>query len=566
MIFGGLGNENKSMKEKNVTIYFSQQVHTDIQYETENCMQRNIPLTEGMSLYHALQKEGIGLAAPCAGNGTCGACKIKLLEGSLPITEKDKQLLSEKEIREGWRLACQAYVTEDCVVYVPTEQFVVLTGYGVNAVKFTKKEEKYAEFERDIAIGKEKVLEKKTAGTGLESDICKIAIDLGTTTIAYELFDAKTGDTIRTLSNTNSQRLYGADVVSRMDQSNNGRKEMLKNILRQQMRQDIAVLIGDMKIENIESIAISENTAMTHLFMGYSCEGLGKYPFTPETLDCIKTNALKVNLMDEMIPVVLTEGISAYVGGDIMAGFALQKFLSEKEVCLFIDLGTNAEMALSDGEGRIYVTSAPAGPAFEAANISCGVGSIEGAISSISIQKDEQELTVIGGKEPVGFCGSGILEVVYELLKNNLIDETGLLAEEYFDSGYPVGRLRITQQDIRQIQLAKSAVFSAIEILMKKAGISPEQIEQVYLAGGFGYYLNVEKAIGIGLLPQIFAGKIRAVGNASLQGTKELLLGRITEEELRDIKDACREVYLSNEAEFQNTFMENMNFRKVDME
>lgn len=553
------------MKEKKVMIYFSQQVHTDIQSEIENCMQRSIPLTEGMSLYHALQKEGIGLAAPCAGNGTCGACKVKVIEGNLPVTEKDKQLIRKEELKEGWRLACQAYVTESCAVYVPTEQFVAVTGYEdcVEIISIAVGQNENSEC--ILNLGNENVLQKKQAGTDPENDICGIAIDLGTTTIAYELFSAKTGNTVKILSSTNPQRLYGADVVSRMDQSNNGRKEMLKNILRQQMRKDIAVLIGDMKTENMESIAISGNTAMTHLFMGYSCEGLGKYPFMPETLDSIETNALNVNLMDEMIPVVLTEGISAYVGGDIMAGLASQKILSEKKVSLFLDLGTNAEMALSDGQGKIYVTSAPAGPAFEAANISCGVGSIEGAISSISIQKKEQKLITIGGKEPAGFCGSGILEAVYELLKNNMIDETGLLTDEYFDSGFPVGKLKITQQDIRQIQLAKSAVFSAVEILMKKAGITPGKIEHVYLAGGFGYHLNVEKAIGIGLLPLAFRGKVKTVGNASLQGTKELLLGRITKETLGDIKDICEEIYLSNETDFQDTFMENMNFRNMDM-
>ena len=542
------------MKEKKVMIYFSQQVHTDIQSEIENCMQRSIPLTEGMSLYHALQKEGIGLAAPCAGNGTCGACKVKVIEGNLPVTEKDKQLIRKEELKEGWRLACQVQVTDSCAIYVPSERFTAVTGYDETGVasNISNRESDYLATEQ-------------LQDSNSQNNTFAIAIDLGTTTIAYELFSAKTGNTVKILSSTNPQRLYGADVVSRMDQSNNGRKDMLKNVLRQGMRKDIAALIRDMNIEKIASIAISGNTVMTHLFMGYSCEGLGKYPFMPETLDSIETDALNINLMDEMIPVVLTEGISAYVGGDIMAGVASQKFLSEKKVSLFLDLGTNAEMALSDGQGKIYVTSAPAGPAFEAANISCGVGSIEGAISSISIQKKEQKLITIGGKEPVGFCGSGILEAVYELLKNNLIDETGLLADEYFDSGFPVGKLKITQQDIRQIQLAKSAVFSAVEILMKKAGITPGKIEHVYLAGGFGYHLNVEKAIGIGLFPLAFRGKIKTVGNASLQGTKELLLGRITKETLGDIKNICEEVYLSNETDFQDTFMKNMNFRNMDM-
>ena len=533
-----------------VEIYVSRQ-DDSMSMEGDNyissTLEKSIPLTEGMSLYHAMQKEGICLSAPCAGNGTCGACKVKQLKGELTVTEKDKRYLSEEEIGEGWRLSCQAYPTEDCAIYVPTEKFLAVTEYEKN---------------KTVEDVSEKCIKEKI-DTNSDNSHYEIAIDLGTTTIAYELFHAKTGETIKILSTTNPQRLYGADVVSRMEQSNNGRRDMLKNILRQQMRKDIKTLLGTIHTEKILSIAISANTAMVHLFMGYSCEGLGKYPFTPHTLDCIVADALMVNLLDERVPVRITGGISAYVGGDILAGVCSQKFLSDNKIKLFLDLGTNAEMALSNGRGKIYVTSAPAGPAFEAANISCGVGSIEGAISGICIENNNPRWTTIGEKEPLGFCGSGILEVVYELLKNGVMDETGLLCDAYFQTGYPVGNLKITQQDIRQIQLAKSAVFSAIQILLQKAGILPNQVEQVYLAGSFGYYLNVEKAIGIGLLPQEFTGKIKAVGNTSLQGTKELSLGKFYEEDLRKIKDVCEEIYLSNETGFQDVFMQNMNFRWV---
>ena len=506
--------------------------------------EKSIPLTEGMSLYHVLQKEGIRLSAPCAGNGTCGACKVKQLKGEIPVTEKDRRYLSEEEIGEGWRLSCQAYPTGDCAIYIPTEKFLTVTGYGENTV----------------AAGiLEKSLKEKI-DTNFGNHFYKIAIDLGTTTIVYELFHAKTGETSKILSTTNQQRSYGADIISRMEQSNNGRRDILKNLLCQQMRKDIKTLIGKIKTENILSINISANTAMVHLFMGYSCEGLGKYPFTPYTLDCIETNAMKVKLMDETVPVLITGGISAYVGGDILVGLGSQKFLLDNKIKLFLDLGTNAEMALSDGKGNIYVTSAPAGPAFEAANISCGVGSIEGAISSIRIENNSPEWTTIGAKEPLGFCGSGILEAVYELLQNGLMDETGLLCDAYFETGYPIGKLKITQQDIRQIQLAKAAVFSAIQILIQKAGVAAEQVEQIYLAGSFGYHLNIEKAVGIGLLPQEFIGKIKAVGNTSLQGTKKLSLKRFYEEDLWNIKDVCEELYLSNETDFQDIFMNNMNF------
>lgn len=533
-------------------IYFSgQQDFASVEEENHlsATASKSIPLTEGMSLYHALQTEGIALSAPCAGNGTCGACKIKLLKGELSVTDKDKMYLSEAEIQEGWRLACQSYPTEDCAVYVPTEQFAAVTGYGEGKTAAGNIVDNSGSNNTGGLIKKK------------ENQLYKIAIDLGSTTIAYELFCTGTGETIRSLSTTNPQRLYGADVVSRIEQSNNGRGELLRDILRQQMRRDMKTLTEKIKPENIQSIAISANTVMVHLFMGYSCEGLGKYPFAPYTLEGIKTNARKVNLMDETIPVRITEGISAYVGGDVLVGLGSQKFFSERKISLLIDLGTNAEMALFDGKGKLYVTSAPAGPAFEAANISCGVGSVEGAVNSICIENNVSQWTTIGEKKPIGFCGSGILEAVYELLKNGLMDETGLLCDAYFETGYPVGNLTITQQDIRQIQLAKSAVFSAIQILLQKAGVAPKQVEQIYLAGSFGYHLNVEKAVGIGLLPLEFTGKIKAVGNTSLQGTKELSLGRFYEKDLEDMKDMCEEIYLSNETDFQSIFMENMNFK-----
>lgn len=531
-----------------VELYFSEHVNLESLDEGKYIdlpIVKSIPLIEGMSLYYALQNERIKVSAPCAGNGTCGACKVKLLKGGLSVTDKDRMYLSEAEIGEGWRLACQSYPKEDCAIYVPTEQFLAVTEYGENKAAASVLEDGFSE----------------NIDANHKNQRYKIVIDLGTTTIAYELFCSKTGETIRTLSTTNPQRLYGADVVSRMEQSENGRRDMLKNILRQQMRKDIKTLLGKIKTENIQSIAISANTVMVHLFMGYPCEGLGKYPFTPYTLNSIETNAVKLNLLEADIPVFITGGISAYVGGDILAGLGSQRFWVDNKVRLFLDLGTNAEMALSDGKGKIYVTSAPAGPAFEAANISCGVGSVAGAISSIRIENNKPQWMTIGEKEPLGFCGSGILEAVYELLKNELIDETGLLCEAYFETGYPVGKLTITQQDIRQIQLAKSAVFSAIQILLQKAGVTSEQVEQIYLAGSFGYHLSVEKAIGIGLLPMAFAGKIEAVGNTSLQGTKELSLGKFYEEDLMNMKTVCEEIYLSNETDFQDIFMDNMNFK-----
>ncbi len=552
------------MEEKTLTISFSKQLHiNELSSNTlTSCLNesKSIPLKEGMSLYHTLKKEGIAFSAPCGGKGTCGACKIRVLEGNVPVTEKDRGVFSKEQLIDGWRLACQAYPTEDCVAVIPVEKWNSVTGYVDTSEKNGKDssvEDRDVE-KTSISIDDEVRDSKETYA---------IAIDLGTTTLAYELFSLRTGKTIHTISSVNPQRMYGADVVSRMEQSNNGRSDMLKNILRQEMRKDIrklcnAVGDGESNRKKIAGIAISGNTAMVHLFMGYSCEGLGRYPFAPVTLESIRTDGVHTGITENAIPVWIMSGISAYVGGDILSGIAAKQMVEEETPSLFLDLGTNAEMVLNDGKGNLYVTSAPAGPAFEAANISCGVGSIEGAISGISICGTQQEVTTIGGKEPVGFCGSGILEAVYELLRNNLIDETGLLTDEYFESGYPIFRLKITQQDIRQIQLAKAAVFSAIQILMKKADVAPHEIERIYLAGGFGYHLNINKAAAIGLFPQKFTDNIQSVGNTSLYGAKEFLLGNISNEQMIKIKDSCQEVYLSNEEGFQKIFMENMNFLK----
>lgn len=496
----------------------------------------------GIFLYDALKDMGITLNASCAGKGTCGACKIRVLQGKLPVTTKDRQFLSREQLEEGWRLACQAYLEESCEIFVPEENFAAVTNEECGNTEFVQSDDSSCQF-----IGKDTC--PKAYG---------IAIDLGTTTLAYELFSLEDAKTCRLHFSTNPQRVYGADVVSRMEQSDNGRKELLKNILIRELREQIGLLIEGINLESIRKIGISGNTAMVHFLMGYSCEGLGRYPFAPVTLERIDTDALNMGLLKEPVPVTISPGISAYIGGDVLVGAAYKKILQKPYPCLFLDLGTNAEMLLTDGAGNVFVTSAPAGPAFEAANISCGVGSIAGAVSSVAIDKASLQIKTIQDQKPIGFCGSGILEAIYELRKNNIIDETGLLEDAYFENGYPVASLKITQQDVRQIQLAKSAVFSAIQILARTAGITLDQVKEAYLAGGFGYYLNIEKAIGIGLLPVQLNKRIKIAGNTSLYGTKQYLCGNLPEEEILSLKKASEEIYLSNDNEFQRYFMDNM--------
>ena len=299
--------------------------------------------------------------------------------------------------------------------------------------------------------------------------------------------------------------------------------------------------------------------------MGYSCETLGVYPFTPVNIQTIETT-LKELLRTEEIsdcPVVVLPGISTYVGGDIISGLFALEFDKRKEISVLIDLGTNGEMAIGNQE-RILVTSTAAGPAFEGGNIVCGTGSIPGAICHVAMDADlHVETETIGGKPPVGICGTGVIESTCELLRTERINETGRLDEEYFEEGFPLTedeKIRIYQKDVREIQLAKSAIRAGLETLIRKYQVSCEDIDQIYIAGGFGYKLDIEKAVQIGLLPEECKEKITAVGNSSLQGAKKSLETDDAKARWESLVRHSEEIELASSKEFQELYMEHMLF------
>ena len=315
---------------------------------------------------------------------------------------------------------------------------------------------------------------------------------------------------------------------------------------------------------SIEQITIAANTTMVHLLMGYSCETLGVYPFTPVNLDTIHTTAKEL-LSDEIpdCPVTILPGISTYVGGDIVSGLYALDFHKKDRVSILIDLGTNGEMAIGNKD-RLLVSSTAAGPAFEGGNIVCGTGSIPGAICSVSIDDSlHAHVKTIAGKTPFGICGTGVIESTCELLNAELIDETGLLDEDYFETGFPLAleeKIYFYQKDIREIQLAKSAIRAGLETLRLKYNIPYEEIEHIYIAGGFGYKLNIQKAVKIGLFPEECKDKIIAVGNSSLNGAVKSLWTSDSQSTWTELIDHSAEVELSADKDFQEFYMEHMLF------
>ena len=558
----------------------------------------NIKSFQEQNLLAVLQDNNIFVSNLCNGNGTCGKCKIKVISGNLPITETDRRILSEEELERGIRLACKIKIDKE-FGYNSDDEIVL---------------EVLENMEDDIVVENVPFLKSNEETEGVEEGnenrdaVGKnyfIAIDIGTTTIAMALVDYTTGKVCDTYASVNHQRKFGADVISRIVAANEGKSRELKQIIEEDLWSGIYYFmdkIGGFKVDKLESIekdategskqevinnlvsgiVVAGNTTMIHLLMGYSCEHLGKYPFISDYLeeaehklrDCIGIGQQKCANWMYDIPVLLMPGISAFVGGDIVAGLCACPGFQGKELSLFLDLGTNGEMVLGNKD-RMLATSVAAGPAFEGGNISCGTASIPGSISRAKIYNKKSIIGTIDKKmPPIGICGSGLISVVAQLLQGKIIDFHGNLLHLFRKEGFPLWtfsdghKLVLSQEDIRQFQMAKSAVRSGIEILMQEYGCQTEDVREVYLAGGFGTNLLEEDVITSGILPQEWRGNIRFLGNTALQGAVKVGNDKFRNTGNKHIRDAKQadilkkvsSITLADKKEFQEIYMNNLDF------
>lgn len=503
--------------------------------------------TFGQTTMELLQGAGIYLDAVCGGRGTCGKCKIRFLEGAPSPVEEEQKRLSISELKRGYRLACKSIPKERCRILVETEEkFSVLSEYSVRKTS-----------------SEEKTTDETISGIIKEEPLYGLVADIGTTTIVMQLVECENGFVVDTFTTLNHQRAYGADVISRIHASNTGKKEKLQQLIREDLQRGISELLKGKKIR-MGRMVISGNTTMIHLLMGYSCETLGVYPFTPVNLDRIEIDSERIfGETKYELPITILPGISTYVGGDIVAGLLACGFYANEKISLLIDLGTNGEMAIGNKD-KILVASTAVGPAFEGGNIVCGTGSIPGAISHISPENGVFQIETIGGKEPIGICGTGVIDIMAEILEHGWMDKTGLLNERYGENGISItgkgNPIRFYQKDVREIQLAKAAVRAGIETLIHEYGIDYEEIDTIYIAGGFGYTLNVQNACRMGLFPQRCERKLQAIGNSSLQGAIRYLLERDAKENIENIRKRSKEIPLALCEKFQDSYIENMYF------
>lgn len=528
-----------------------------------------IECSEQETILEAMIRQDLFYRSDCGGRGTCGKCKVRVVSGALKVTTQDKVLFTGQELRDGARLACKAMPQEDTTIALGDVSDDSIKGIvqGTEKAKGT-----------DTVLFRNIDLDHKYQTVNYY-----LGIDLGTTTLAFRLADNSLERTLATHTMVNPQRAYGADVISRIKASNDGKGEQLKEMIRKALEEGINTVLNSaqLTIHKLSRIAIAGNTTMIHLLMGYSCNGLGLYPFTPVTVDTIHVNTKDIfsGLNAKNVPVSILPCISAFVGGDIAAGLAVCGYQSAEDVSLLIDFGTNGELALGNKD-RILVTSTAAGPAFEGGNLSCGVGSIPGAINHVSIHENKITFETIEHLPAVGICGTGAVELLSELYRTGIIDETGLLSGDYFDSGFPIceqgkedkryeqdkqyqrdrAEFILTQKDIRELQMAKAAVRAGIEVLMRRYGVSCNQVDKVYLAGGFGFYLDADKAIRIGLLPEAFRNKIFTIGNSSLTGAVMSMTDTGFLSRSEEIITRCNEIHLSNDEAFQELYLKYMYF------
>lgn len=485
---------------------------------------REFDFNGNQSLLNILSLNHFYVSAPCGGHGTCGKCRVRV-----------KKL--------GVLSACQYYPDEDIEVYLPDKQEArVLTVQYQNTLQLA--------------------LQPGVLPHAVSSPI-GLAVDVGTTSIVFYWLNLKTGSIMKIIGFANPQAQYGADVISRIQYCNSaqGLKTLQSEIIVAINKQiDIFVKKEGVARDQIVKISVAGNTTMLHILLGVDPSSIALAPFKPRFTEgqSVKARDLGIRIDDQAF-LHLLPSISAFVGADILAGLASIAPSEKVENYLFIDIGTNGEMALVTPT-KIFCCATAAGPAFEGANITCGMGAFDGAITSFNAEGYQ----TVSHKKAVGICGSGLIDIIANLLDWELISKDGCLEKEYVVVGKNEAStgeaIVITPQDVREVQLAKSAIASGIKILLQTAGLTIDEIDVLYLAGGFGNYLTTESATRIGMLPSELSHKIIPVGNASGTGAVLHLQSESFNEVLDSTLSRMEYVELSNHPDFELEFVMNMYF------
>lgn len=590
-----------------------------------------LPITAGENLLQILKKNGIYLVASCGGKGICGKCRIRILEGKSRITSTGK--LKPYEIQAGFSLACQTFPEKDIFIDIPKESMLVigdkiaLSKSGdllallksldteiflmVRQITLTLPPPTITDNISDLERIKRSLEEINLIGMrfshGFVSSLSKairdahwkinlgytvgydivyissaeverkrygLSVDIGTTTVVVYLVNLTDGRLIDVGSTYNSQIRYGDDVITRIIYATESRG---LDELRDAVVSDIYELLvplqerHNIRTEDIESVVIAGNTTMTHLFWGLNPAYIREEPYIPVVNFFPRwrseTARLKVN---PMAPVYTVPCVASYVGGDIVAGVLASTMHRKSEIALFLDVGTNGEIVIGNKEWLV-TAACSAGPCFEGSGIRHGMRATEGAIESLTIDSKtfEPVYTVIGDGEPIGICGSGMIDAVSEMFLTGIIDQKGKFVKKLMNHRIRDGvdgpefliyskdgrDIVLTEVDIENILRAKAAMYAGVSLLLKEMNLGLDAIEKVYIAGGFGNYIDIEKAIILGMLPDIPKERFSFIGNASITGAYLCLLSKDLRTEAGIIASKMTYIELSISRSFMDEYM-----------
>ncbi len=600
-----------------------------------------LQINDSQNLLYHLRENGFAINSPCNGNGTCGKCRVKILSPNFAgATENEIKLLGIEAIENGYRLACRIFIESDFEISLEDEDLpakILTEGIqrSVDVIPLVSKEsvklakpdlsdqnsdlerlDKWTHVEAPAGLALLRslpaVLRKDNYNVTLIKDVSDqsadrsriigvepgdttgalygAAVDIGTTTIASYLVDLRSGKRLCVNSLLNPQKIYGADVISRIKHTMDSAEglEQLHGQIVNAINASVSVMCSQARIspDNIYAITLVGNTTMLHLLLKVDPRYIASAPFTPAFTATVKLRAQELGISinpDGLVCILPT--VSAYIGADTVGAVMSTGMHTQADTSLLIDIGTNGEIVLGNRD-RLYACSSAAGPAFEGANIRNGMGSIAGAISTVSL-KQGLGCTTIGNMRPIGICGTGVVDALAQLLEVGIVDETGRIDMEWKPKvpgqaalaerlsavdgmkafiicdkeETPICReIAITQKDIRELQNAKAAISAGINVLVKKAGISFNDIKTVYLAGGFGSYINIESALRIGLIPSALEGKIQTVGNAAGQGAIETLINSDSLKTAEEISRRIKYIELSASKDFNDYYVECMMF------
>ena len=594
----------------------------------------------GVTVFDAASWNGIAIDSTCGGHGTCKKCRVRIVEGVSPPTDLDVGAYDGDELAAGWRLACRAVADSDLVIEVPpleTRPKAATVGVGRQVILRPALQKRFVELAEPTLDDQRTDLERLgdamddlelrvSAGllrrlprvlrdssfrvTAVVVDdtlidvepgdttdsLHAIAFDLGTTTVVATLLDLRSGTPVAVASKLNHQQPFGADVISRisatmLDDTALGRLCELARQTLQELAEEVCADSG-LDPSNVYEVALAGNVTMTQLALGIDVEPVGVAPFIAATRTYPDLPASELGL--ELHPrarASVFPSLGAYVGGDIVAGLLATGMTRDRRLRLFVDIGTNCEIALGSSD-QVVCTAAPAGPAFEAAQIKCGMRAASGAVESVRIGDDEVALDVIGDVEPQGLCGSGLVDAVAELVRVGMIDGSGRFAddaiaaerfpqlserlvtleskERAFVLHWPgadgaqgadaAGSVYLSQRDVRELQFAKASIATGWSLLVEELGIEAADIQQVLLAGSFGSYLSPASAVRIGLVPRLTMARIVSAGNVAGEGAKMALLSIQERHAATAMLDEVAYVELSDRDDFNDLFVEQLAF------